>query len=467
MNTSTETVPLEQNKKADITVYIYNVVEDEWSFINAINDAKERQEYIDSGNNAADAYYLPTAGEDNFLYISPLPISPSFTEYASGLLGDKNNKVLVPQKDTNLICTVLINDTQTLNQFISIANAYRRIVLISYAATPQLYELRDVLQKKGLQVYMPEAPEIENSWTVNFFGSKSGIRQLAQKSVAQEPDFIMSDGVICVGINDAAKIAANKYIKEKGVVIKTNKGSSGDGVLIFREGELPATYFECEKEIRKYLSKDSYWEKFPIIIEGLININYAVGNGNPNVEFKIMKNGNIDLLYYCVCAVTPKGAYQGIDIGEDLMNERILARIIDTGFYIAEKYSSAGYRGHFDVDMLAAKNNQIYVCETNTRNTGGTDIYKLAVKLFGEDFIEDIYLIHRSHLKLNTQQQTTLEKIRENLKSVEFNVNTKEGVIINSELRLRNRELVYTIYGKTKKRAYEIEEQMKQLLVKL
>src|SRR3990167_1078484 len=266
MNTSTETVPLEQNKKADITVYIYNVVEDEWSFINAINDAKERQEYIDSGNNAADAYYLPTAGEDNFLYISPLPISPSFTEYASGLLGDKNNKVLVPQKDTNLICTDLINDTQTLNQFISIANAYRRIVLISYAATPQLYKLRDILEKKGLQVYMPEAPEIENSWTVNFFGSKSGIRQLAQKSVAQEPDFIMSDGVICVGTNDAAKIAANKYIKEKGVVIKTNKGSSGDGVLIFREGELPDNYNECEKELHKYLSKDTYWEIFPIVI---------------------------------------------------------------------------------------------------------------------------------------------------------------------------------------------------------
>ena len=464
MNISTDTIPLEQNKKADLTVYVYNVIEDEWSFINAINDAKERQEHIDSGNTAADDYYLPVAGEDNFIYISPLPISASFINYANELLRGKNNQVLVPKSDTNLICRDLINDTQTLNYLIKIANDFRRIVLISYAASPQLYELRDFLQKKGLQVYLPEAPEIENSWTVNFFGSKSGIRQLAQKSVAQEPDFVMSDGVICVGINDAAKIAANKYIKEKGVVIKTNKGSSGDGVLIFREGELPVTYYECEKELHKYLSKDTYWEIFPIVIEGLINVNYAVGNGNPNVEFKIMKNGNIDLLYYCVCAVTPKGAFMGIDIGEDLMNERILARIIDTGFYIAEKYSAAGYRGHFDVDMLAAKNNQIYVCETNTRNTGGTDAYKLAVKLFGEDFIDETYIISRSHYKLSTQKQINLDELRVVLKPVEYKNTSKEGVIINSELRLRNKELLYTIFGKTKKRAYELEEQMKQLL---
>ena len=457
-----------QPKKTDLTVYLYNVIEDEWPLISAFSSPGEQSKYIENANNTADCFYLANvADEQNLVYISPVEITKDFQDYTQNLIGRKNANVIVPKSKTHLICKDLIDDKTAFNDLLKYAQNFKRIELISYTASPQLYELADELKKNGVDVYMPEAPDIDSAWTVNFFGSKSGIRQLAQKSKALEPDFMMSDGIICVGIYDAAKIAANKFIKNKGVVIKTNKGSGGTGLFIFREGDLPSIYTDCEKKITEYLKKDSFWDKFPIVIEDLININPSVGNGYPNIEYKISKSGHIEMSYYCICMVTSKGEFLGVDINDELMNERIVARIVDTGYFIAEQYSSSGYRGVFDLDMLAAKNGHIYVCESNTRNTGGTDSHKVATKLLGKDYMEDYYVISRSHYKLHTKTLLNLNKVLLLISPVLYSNITKEGVIISSENILKDKELIYLVFGKNKKRAYEIEEKMKYLLENL
>jgi hypothetical protein len=454
------------NKKSELFLYIYNVVEDEWSFINSIADPHRRQHEFDMCENTSDCFFLANDTDPDFVYVSPRKISRDFESYSHQLMGNKTAEILTPKMRTHLICEDLYNDKKMFNRLIQKAQNYKKIVLVSYASSPQLYELQNRLREKGIIVYMPEAPEIDCAWTVNFFGSKSGIRQLAQQSRAEEPDFMMSDGLICVGRLDASKIAANKYLKQKGVVIKTNKGSGGNGVLILREHDLPNTYAECSQKIYDLLS-DDYWEKFPIVIEDLINVNYAVGNGFPSIEFKVQKSGHIEMLYYCSMVVTKQGAFMGVDINEETMNDRITARIIDTGFYIAEQYSSAGYRGHFDIDMIAAKNNHIYVSESNTRNTGGTDSFKIGLKLLGKDFLTDFYMISRSHLKLHTKHVPSFAKVLNCLSSVLFSNISKEGVIINSENILKQKELIYIVVGRNKKRAYEIEARMQFLLSNL
>ena len=379
----------------------------------------------------------------------------------------ENNKkvdIYVPQMKTALICKDLYTDKQLFGEIITKAKKYHKVTLISYASSPEFLELKERMIQLGINVVTPEAPELENAWTVNFFGSKSGIRQLAQQSRAEEPDFIMPDGVICVGKLDAAKIAANRYIKEKGVVLKTNKGSGGQGVLIFRDGELPKDYKSCEKRIYELLSEDGYWERFPIIIEELINVNYATPGAFPNIEFKIHKSGKIEMLYYCVMMVTKEGKYYGLDIHEDVINERTAARIIDTGYYIAEKYAEAGYRGHFDIDMIASNSKHIYVDESNTRNTGGTDIYKLVYDLYGEDFFSDVYVINRNNYKFNNQETVSFRKIIDTLKPILYDKKKKEGLILSSSASLQSNQLLYTVLGKNKKKAYELQENFYELL---
>ncbi|MCS6956479.1 MAG: hypothetical protein NZM02_01365 [Patescibacteria group bacterium] len=461
--------PLGNGKNNEIIVYIFNVVEDEWSFLSTIQPIEKRYEKINSSNMAAECYLFANASADNFFYISPIEIPENFKNYFLEVVGKKNFEIFVPQMKTGLICKDLYTDKSLFSDLINKLRKYDKIKLISYAASPEFLELKERLIQLGLNVITPEAPDLENAWTVNFYGSKSGIRQLAQQSKADEPDFIMPEGIICVGRLDAAKIAANTYLNDKGVVLKTNKGSGGDGVLIFREGELPNDYKMCEKRIYELLSEDGYWERYPIIIEKLINVDYRSFGAFPNIEFKIHRNGKIEMLYYCVMMVTKEGKYYGLDIHEDVLNERIATRITDTGYYIAEKYAEEGYRGHFDVDMISAKGGKIYVSESNTRNTGGTDIYKLTKYLFGEDFFSDVYVLNRNNYKFKTKKNhLTFERILEVTKPILFNKKTKEGLVISSSISIiEDKKLLYTIYGKNKKRAYQLEQELFKLLEKI
>src|SRR3989338_7640579 len=452
------------SRKKELIIYNYNVVEDKWSFLSSIQPIEKRYSLINDCNQSSECYLFSNASENEFIYISPIEISNTFKNYFQSITNNKKVDIYVPQMKTALICKDLYTDKQLFGEIITKAKKYHKVTLISYASSPEFLELKERMIQLGINVVTPEAPELENAWTVNFFGSKSGIRQLAQQSRAVEPDFIMPDGVICVGKLDAAKIAANRYIKEHGVVLKTNKGSGGHGVMIFRDGELPKDYKSCEKRIYELFSEDGYWERFPIIIEELINVNYAAPGAFPNIEFKIHKNGKIEMLYYCVMMVTKEGKYYGLDIHEDVINERTTARIIDTGYYIAEQYAEAGYRGHFDIDMIAGKNSHIYVCESNTRNTGGTDIYKLVYDLYGEDFFSDIYVLNRNDYEFKTQTNQTFEKVLDIIQPILYDKKKKEGVILSSASILEYNQLLYTILGKNKKRAYELQEQLYKLL---
>jgi len=469
--TKNRTAPLTKNnvkKKAhnhnELVVYIYNVVEDEWSFITTISDKEERRKEIENCNSSAECYLFANADENEFTYISHKSISSEFKKYFQKLVGATKIDILVPKIDSHLICKDFYNDKALFNRFIKKAKKYKRVSLVSYATSPQFLDLADKMKERGINVITPEAPEVDCAWTVNFYGSKSGIRQLAQQSTALEPDFIMPEGVICVGKLDAAKIAANRFINDNGVVIKTNKGSSGNGVLIFRNGDLPKNYKECEKAIYSTLNKNDYWDRYPIIIEDLINVDVNNVNSFPNIEFKIHKSGKIEMLYYCLMLVTKEGVFYGIDMHEDVIGDRLAARIIDTGFFIAERYAAAGYRGHFDIDMITTKYNQVFVNESNTRNTGGTDVFKVALELIGRDFFSDSYVISRTKYKLTNVSRPTFSKIIKILEPVLYNKKTKEGVMVTSENIIKQGQLIYNIFGNTKKRAYQIEVEMKRLL---
>lgn len=456
----------ENGKKGDLTVYVFNAVEDEWSYIATVADERKRLELIADCEDAADAYFLAAATNNDFIYISPKPFSELFINYVRSIFKYRNGEVLVPKLRTHLVCNDFTQDAACFLALVTKARDYRRVMLISYVASEQFYNLKMKLEEVGLEVVTPEAPVTDCAWTVNFFGSKSGIRQLAQKSAGVEPDFIMPEGLICVGKVDAARIAASRYLKQKGVVIKTNKGSGGNGVLIFREGELPNDYNEGYKQILKVFGSDRYWDEAPIIIEDLIRAN-PMGTGNlPNVEFKIHKNGRIEEVFVCDCQVTEKGSYYGLDINEDIINDRIQTRIEDTGYYIAECFAAAGYRGQFDVDMIYARSGKVYVLEANTRNTGGTDVYKVVKKLVGKDFMNDAYTISRSRHGFFPAKTYTFPDLLKLMTSLLYSPRTRSGLILNSENSIQDGKLIYTIIGQSKRQAYSLEQRLFELFIK-
>lgn len=438
--------------------------EDVWPFISAMSDKRKQKLEIEENADLGDRDLFSFCAEESMIFVLPRTVNQEFLDYYTSLFGKRNFRVLVPKLHSGVICEDILHDENVLQALANAANGLQRLVVKSYTTSQQFLDLVRTLRERGLILFTPEAPEEEDAWTVNFFGSKSGIRQLSQQSRAIEPDFIMADGIVVSGIIDASRIAANKYVSEHGVVLKTNKGHSGAGVLLLREGELPAEYSLCQKAILEMLQKDEYWKLFPIVIESLLSVNPTVGGGYPNVEFQILKNGHVEFLYYDGMRVTSDGVFLGMEIHNDAISEQVAARMVDTGFFIGEQYRAAGYRGYYDVDFVASKNGQLYVTESNVRRTGGTHVFATAERLFGKDFMYLTYILSNNAYALRQDKTYTFNEMLTILQPILFNKQTREGLIIISENLLSYHQLGYIIFGKTEKRAREIEEKMIQLL---
>lgn len=444
------------------TVYIANLSEDVWPFISAISDSTARAAEIEENANLADRDLFALTAEDQLLFITPKHVTPEFLTYYQRLTRHNHVQVLTTKQHSGTICQDILADKAIMAAIIAAANSSRRLTLVSYATSPQFLHLVQTLRRQGLTVFTPEAPEIEDAWTVNFYGSKSGIRQLAQKSAAQEPDLKMADGLIVAGIADAAKIAAWTYLEQNGVVLKTNKGHSGAGVLIFRPGDLPADYAACAQTILDTLKRDSYWNLFPIVVEDYLTPAATIGGGFPNVEFKILKTGRIEFLYYCGMRLTPAGVFRGVAIHDSVLSDQIAAHMIDTGFFVGEQYVRAGYRGYYDVDFIVSKTGQLYVTESNVRRTGATHVYTLATKLFGKDFMSATYTLSNNGYSL--PRPLTFSQALTTLAPILYNPRTKQGLVIASENLLSQNILAYIIFAPTKKLALALESQLDQLL---
>lgn len=454
------------NKIGEITIYVSNMSEDVWPFIQTISNPYERQAEVSENAGLAEHDLFSFSGRDNIIMILPKPVNQFYIEYFLKISNNRNFQILFPSLHTGEISKDIISDKQLFDELISTASKYKNVNLISYCSSPQFLKLASEMRKNGINLETPESPTEPDSWIVDFYGSKSGIRQLSQQSEAQEPDFKMPPGLISVDIDNTAKMAAKMYVKDKSLVIKTNKGHAGAGLYILRENDLPNDYQNCVSEIFKLFQKENYWSKFPIIIEKYIDCAQSIGGGFPNVEFRINKNGRIEFLYYCVLRVTKSGIFKGVEIHNSILSDQDTAQIMDTGFFLGEQLASRGYRGYYEVDFVASKNGDIYVTESNVRRTGGTHVYHLAKFLFGKDFLYDTYILTNNlYSSGKNNRNHDVKELFKKLAPVLFDKNTKEGVIIMGTRLLEQNQFGYIIFGKNKNRAIKIEEDMEKLLV--
>jgi hypothetical protein len=453
-----------EKKVKERVIRIFNLSEDVWPFIETIGNKKARLSEIEENANLADRDLFSMAEEFEFTFITPKKLDPHFVKYFIDVCMMREMEVLVPKKCTGLICEDILQDKEIMERLVKLGKTCKRLTITSYSTSPYFLKLINVLRSKGIEVRTPEAPEEADAWTVNFYGSKSGIRQLTQINGAIRADLKMPDGVVSSGVLDSARYAANKYIKEGGVVIKTNKGHSGMGVLIFRKGDLPKKYQACQRKIVEIFNGDTYWEKFPIVVESLVKPNPRIGGGFPNAEYLIKKDGEVKLLYYCGMRVDEKGVFGGVEISEEVLPRRVTSRITDIGYLIGEQYAEDGYRGFFDIDFIAGKGGEIFVNESNVRVTGGTHVYQAAVELAGREFMKKVYVLSNNNYSIPSKKVFTFDKLHKLMKPILFERKTREGLVIASSNLLAMGKLAYIIFGKNKRRALAIEEEMKKVL---
>ena len=429
------------------TVYISNISEDVWEFITSL-DPNTMSNEIEENTFLSDRaiFTLP----DSSVFIAAKSISPQYKDYITSLIHLDDFHVIIPQNADGQLSLDLTNDLpliKTLSQF-------GQINLTAYSSTSQLYQLHQKLIQSGLTVNLPLSPQPQHQDTVDNFGSKSGIRRLVES--LKDPDIFMAPGQIFDSKATALKYASEKLNQSEGVVIKTNRGHAGMGVIVLPPGS----------SIPKTFETDAYWDKFPIVVEKYIDVDPSIGGGFPNLEYLIDASGRVQLLYSCGMSMSSPGVFSGVEIGFGALPSVVLDKMIKIGQKIGQKYSNSGYCGYFDIDFAAGKDGKLYITESNLRQTGGSHVYHLAQRLFGQDFDQKTYIISDNTFSL-PPSNWTFSSISQLFQPILYNPDTKEGIVIVSENMLSRNQLSYVAFAPDRSKTLNLISSMAQLISKV
>ncbi|PIY69308.1 hypothetical protein COY90_01460 [Candidatus Roizmanbacteria bacterium CG_4_10_14_0_8_um_filter_39_9] len=443
-------------------VYIYNSVEDEWSYISGITSKKLQRETIHSSDKYADCYMYTGANLDEFVFISPVAVSGEFISYFENLSQTKVT-VLTPKKRTNFISLNITHDRKILQKLKTLAQSYESVSLSAYANTPHIYKVATTLKRLGFTVIMPHSPQERDIGMVKPYGSKAGFRTLVEKLHINNPSLLIPEGYIFKSRLKAAEKASQMYEKFQSIVVKTNRGCAGYGVHIFRKGKLPANKTERIKQLRELFNKNNYWKKNPIVVEKFIPINPKNSSCFPSLEYYIDQKGRTHMYYYCNMIVTPEGEFYGMEMNKDSVAKKIRTNFLKVTRLIAQEFASSGYRGHLDIDTIYGADKKLYVNESNLRQNGGTDVYRITKKLIGAKFFSKAFVISR-YRDLPATFDHSFQAVYHKLEPILFSQKTKTGIIISSESVIRNHGLSYAVIGKNKKNAIALERSLNRIL---
>jgi len=448
----------------NIEMYISNLSEDIWDFIQTLSP-KDRKQEISENAFLSDREILTLSPKLPSIIVLPHQLDPDFLEYYQALFKNSQVSVWIPQKHTGQICLDLMNDPVLWPKLLELSQK-NTLSLKSYSTSAQFLTLTAALRHVGGKVKTPESPKIDDSWTVNFFGSKSGIRQTTDRLRRQtaDPESWMATGSISYGASDATALAANHYFKKKGAVIKTNKAHAGVGVEIIPPGKIEASYEAAEKYFVSLFAKERYWTAFPVVVEEFLKIDNSIGGGNPNCEYLITPTGEVKLLYVCGMRVTSAGVFKGIEINQDILPPAIMKRLLTFGQKLGEEYAQAGYRGYFDIDCVSTSDGKLLMTESNVRRTGGTHLYHTSLQLVGPDFMQKTYVFCHNLYELPTTREYAFSDIKTAIEILLFTREKGEGVVIAAANILKQQKLSYIIIGQTKKDAFAIEKKMEKIL---
>ncbi|MEK7611294.1 MAG: hypothetical protein AAB486_02860 [Patescibacteria group bacterium] len=445
-------------------IYIYNLAEDAETLVAGMSDKAQKKVEIEEDLGLADHEFF--LGKNNKIIISSNPVSGEFIGYVRSVTGHRQITNLSPKSENPNLCRAISEDRKFFRNLVALVRSCEKPPkIISYATTPYFIELVNHLRKFNLKFITPDLGEPSSVWTRDYFGSKSGFRQFINLYFPHDRLVKMPEGFVASNPAEAAKIAADIYLKNKGVVIKINRGHAGAGLKIFTPGSLPGNYEKITKLLLKLFGRDSYWRREPVVVEKLVPVDWKIGGGSPNIELIVKPGGRVEKLYACGMRVTPEGVFKGVEAGRRALPFSLERKLEKIGFSIGKRYAKAGYRGSFEVDLVINKKGGLYCTESNLRKTGGTFVYDLGINLFGKGFLNSKFCLSHNlffHDKLKKMDFARLYRV---LAPVLYPIGeSTEGLVISGVSLLKTGRFGYVIFADSKKRAYSIEAKMTKLL---
>lgn len=424
------------------SIFIANLTEIALPLVRLMKQSRGEEEIFED-HALCDRFIF--SAKDNQVLITPFPIASDFYQDSLTLLQLKNVTNLSPEKIEESLCRAILQDNKLAKTITEIVGHHPGIEIVSYAATPEFYELTEYLRNLGLKFSTPEAPSLENRWVADFFDSKAGFRQTVGNILKDFPP--MPEGIICDGKEDIVGWTNYFLKKYHGCVLKTNRGLAGAGLKIVKASD----------NVEEIISSEAYWQEGPIIVERFVTPDLSVCGGAPNIELRI-KGGKIEKLYTCSMRITAEGVFQGVELGKEAVPQKIVNILQKTGHQFGNLLNGYGYRGNFELDWVCGLDGKIFPIEANLRQTGGTHVYALGKRLLGEKFLDNFYLTARNMGRAT--KITDYGELKKETSDLWFNQKKKRGVIITITKLLGKHQLGYVVVGPTKKWVLEAENEL-------
>lgn len=308
--------------------------------------------------------------------------------------GFSGTRTLTPANTSCQLSLDLIQDADALDQIAAFAAPSGSLDLVPYAATPEFYQLAAALrQNYGLDVRLPECPELDNLWLRNLVDTKVGFRTFAEHWLAEAGEDlpVLPFGIVTSGIQGAAEAAWWFLCRGRDCIIKADLGESGNGNFSLHAGEYDSLFnLTCALDQNSLLQDDL------LVVEELIPSPATI---SPSLELFVppLSEGAPAVTYLSNQIFQRFGRFAGVLIDRQHLQAPWYPPLERAGLLFAHRLQEMGYIGHFDLDAIVDPSGRIYLLEINARRTGGTYVHEFARHVLGENYL-------RSHTLLSQNQ---------------------------------------------------------------
>jgi hypothetical protein len=375
-------------------VIVHNYLESFQQFLSRSGDPETLMARRFNGDQAIFWY-----GDDK------LVISSACIENAEALKerwGYPKTKTLYPQTPSPSLCQDILREPELRQAIIAHAGAAKKVALVPYASTSQLYQLAHTLEEEeGLEVLLPESPVEENLWVKDYIDTKLGFRTLVPQWLPHLNP--LPPGYVTDQPEMVASILADFAKKGKGCVVKANTGGSGVGNLFLLYEHLKGT-----TDFASLMDENIFLKQDVFVIEEFIQSSEVV---SPSLEFYAPppEDGKPFLTYLSNQHFEASGRFAGVIVAQEFYDAPWYPPFLEMGMAIAEELQALGYIGHFDMDAIVDDSGRVYTVEINSRRTGGTYAHEFMSKKYGPDYAKDHAFLSQNKFKGKFKDLDSLE----------------------------------------------------------
>lgn len=360
--------------------------------------------------------------DDNKVIVTTLPIPQRLFAYNCNILGLKNAINISPKYSSYSLCQNILKDQGFLEKFKEIIKSNPGIQITTYAYTKEVNDLIERLKTEGYNFSVLEKPHKDIS-VINYLDSKAGFRE----TVGPLAGVLIPNGYICLNQEELISKIIDFQKNENAFVIKANEGESGWGLLIAK-GETVKNRAKLIRIIKSELKNDGIWKSMPYVIEQYIDLYTEIVGDSPSIEL-FLDTSRTNINYSCTQLFNKEGEFNGIAMGKDILDSKIQKSMENMALKVGHEYHKLGYKGFFDIDFIVSKDNRLYALETNTRRTGGTHVFDLAKRIFGNKWHNHVFVSNDS-FKYG-DHKIPLEDVLNRLKDILFPMKKQEGLVLS------------------------------------